>query len=140
MGNYVLLTNGRLTKNGTDVVKSSSDDKTVARFSVAIDRSYKKDGETPSDFISCVSFDNKRNAFIRDKVTTKMKVNIAGHLQTGSYMGKDGQKVYTTDVVVDQIEVADWGDAKTADAQGSAHAPQPQAVPQPQAPVYGQPM
>lgn len=146
--NQVMLIGCRATKNGSEGYKSTGEGKSVCRFTVAIDRGYKqKDGsEAPTDFISCVCFDDKKNTFIRDRVTTRMKLNIVGRLQSGSYE-KDGKKIYTTDVVVENLDVGDWGEmeakpkeqASVPVAKPRQAAPAP--VPQPsyqQPPVYAQ--
>lgn len=93
------LGTGRMTKDADIRVSEST---TVARFTIAIDRRFKK-GET--DFISCVAFG--KTAEWMEKYTHKgMKLEIEGHIQTGSYE-KDGKKVYTTDVICDSVEFAE---------------------------------
>lgn len=77
-----------------------ANDTTVARFTLAVDRKYKK-GE--ADFISCVAF-GKLAEVISKYCHKGMKVAVFGRIQTGSYTNKDGQKVYTTDVVVEEQE------------------------------------
>lgn len=77
-----------------------ANDTTVARFTLAVDRKYKK-GE--ADFISCVAF-GKLAEVISKYCHKGMKVAVIGRIQTGSYTNKDGQKVYTTDVVVEEQE------------------------------------
>jgi single-strand DNA-binding protein len=95
---------GRLTKDPT--VNDTATTK-VARFTLAVDRKGKDKG---ADFISCVAF-GKTAEFIEKYFTNGMKANICGHIQTGSYE-KDGKKVYTTDVVVEEIE---FGESKKQD-------------------------
>ena len=77
-----------------------ANDTTVARFTLAVDRKYKK-GE--ADFISCVAF-GKLAEVISKYCHKGIKVAVAGRIQTGSYTNKDGQKVYTTDIVVEEHE------------------------------------
>lgn len=92
---------GRLTK---DVELKQNGDSSVARFSIAVDRKFKNaEGRYDADFISCVSF-GKNAEFISKYFSKGMRIGITGHLQTGSYTNKDGQKVYTTDVIVDSSE------------------------------------
>lgn len=74
-----------------------------ARFTLAVDRRYKKDGDQSADFISCVAF-GKTAEFIGHYLIKGSKVGITGHIQTGSYTNKDGKMVYTTDVIVEEIE------------------------------------
>jgi single-strand DNA-binding protein len=100
--NKALLT-GRVTKDPMITDK-------VARFTLAVDRRYKKEGEPTADFISCVGFGKTRD-FIEKYVTKGTKYGIVGRIQTGSYE-KDGQKIYTTDVIIDEIE---FGESKKQD-------------------------
>lgn len=92
---------GRLTK---DAVIRAAQETTVARFTLAVNRKYKKDGEN-ADFISCVAF-GKTAEFIEKYTKKGMKVEIVGRIQTGSYE-KDGAKVYTTDIIVETIDFAE---------------------------------
>lgn len=75
----------------------------VARYTLAVERRIKKDGEQTADFISCVAF-GKLGEFAEKYLHRGVKIAITGHIQTGSYTNKDGQKVYTTDVVVEEQE------------------------------------
>lgn len=94
---------GRLTRDPE--VKYTSGDKqiAVARFTVACNRKYKKEGEQEADFISCVAF-GKVSEFIERYFQKGNAIGINGYIQTGSYTNKDGQKVYTTDVLVESVE------------------------------------
>lgn len=95
MNKVVLI--GRLTK---DAELRMSGETAVTRFTVAVDR---RGQDAGADFISCVAF--KRTAEFVEKYFSKgSKIVIAGHIQTGSYKNKDGQTVYTTDVVADEAE------------------------------------
>lgn len=81
-------------------VKYTNDGKTIAKFKVAIDRRFKKD---EADFIPCTAFG--KTAEIVEKYFRKgMKIGVNGSIQTGSYTNKDNQKVYTTEIAVDNIE------------------------------------
>lgn len=73
----------------------------VARYTLAVDRMYKKEGGDNTDFIRCVAF-GARAEFAQKYLRKGMKILIRGHLQTGSYKNRDGIRVYTTDVVVDE--------------------------------------
>lgn len=91
---------GRLTKDAD--VRYSSDGKAVARFTLAINRDYDRE---KTDFPSCVAFDKK--AELIEKYTRKgSRIRITGRIQTGSYE-KDGHKVFTTDIVVNELEFLD---------------------------------
>ena len=103
--NKVILM-GRLTRDA-EVRYSQGDASTaVARFSLAVDRRFKRDGDDQSaDFINCVAFGRTGEFFERfGRKGTKFLVE--GRIQTGSYTNRDGQKVYTTDVVVENVEFA----------------------------------
>lgn len=78
----------------------------VARFTLAVDRRFKQEGQPTADFIRCIAFGKTAEFFERfgHKGT---KFLIEGRIQTGSYTNKDGQKVYTTDVVIEECEFAE---------------------------------
>ena len=97
--NKVILI-GRLAK---DVDAIHTGEATVARYTLAVDRRYKRDNEQTADFINCVAF-NKSADFAEKYFRKGMKVAVEGRIQTGSYTNKDGQKVYTTDVIVESQE------------------------------------
>ena len=104
--NKVILM-GRLTRD-PDIRYSqgANGSMAVARFNLAVDRKFKNDGEQTADFISCVAF--KKTAEIIEKHCMQgTKIAIEGRIQTGSYTNKDGNKVYTTDVVVESLEFAE---------------------------------
>ena len=104
--NKVILM-GRLTRDA-EVRYSQGDASTaVARFSLAVDRRFKRDGDEQSaDFINCVAF-GRTGEFMERFGRKGTKFLVEGRIQTGSYTNKDGQKVYTTDVVVEQLEFAE---------------------------------
>ena len=96
---------GRTTKDPDIRYAQSEQPMTIARFNLAVDRRFKKDGEQSADFISCVAF-GKTAEFIEKYVFKGTKIAVEGRIQTGSYTNNDGNKVYTTDVVVEQVEFA----------------------------------
>lgn len=97
---------GRLTRDPDIRYTQSEQPMTIARFSLAVDRRFKRDGDNQStDFISCVAF-GKTAEFIEKYVFKGTKIAVEGRIQTGSYTNNDGNKVYTTDVVVEQVEFA----------------------------------
>lgn len=103
--NKVILM-GRLTKDVEVRVTQSAEPMTIARYTIAVDRKFKREGEATADFIPCIAFG--RAAEFAEKYFRKgTKVAISGRIQTGSYTNKDGQKVYTTDVVVEEQEFAE---------------------------------
>lgn len=96
--NKVILM-GRLTKEP----EYRQGDTTIARYTLAVDRR-KKDGG--ADFIQCVAF-GKAADFANTYLHKGTKIAVTGHIQTGSYMNKEGQKVYTTDVIIEEQEFAE---------------------------------
>lgn len=101
--NKVILI-GRLVRD-PEVRYSQGDNATaVARYSLAVDRKFKKSGdEQTADFINCIAF-GKSGEFVEKYLKKGTKIAVTGRIQTGSYTNKDGQKVYTTDVVVEEHE------------------------------------
>ncbi len=133
--NKVILM-GRLTRD-PEMRYSQGDNATViARFTLAVDRRIKKDNEASADYINCVSFG--RSAEFAEKYFHKgTKIVIVGRIQTGSYTNKDGQKVYTTDIVIEEQDFAESKAASqrndsenTQNASGrQAQQPKPQPSP-----------
>lgn len=115
---------GRLTAD-PDIRYSQNDNSiAVAQYTLAVDRKFKKEGEQSADFIKMTAFG--KNAEFAEKYLHKgTKIIIVGRIQTGSYTNKDGQKVYTTDVVVEEQEFAESKNA----SQQSNDAPPTQAPP-----------
>lgn len=97
--NLAVLT-GRLTK---DVDVRRNNDTCVARYTLAVDRKFKKEGMPDADFISCVAF-NKSGDFAEKYLKKGMKITVIGEIRTGKYTSKEGHTVYTTDVVVNEHE------------------------------------
>lgn len=94
---------GRLASD-PEVRYSQGDNATcIARYRLAIDRRYGRTEEQTADFISCVAF-GKQGEFAEKYLRRGMKIAVEGRIQTGSYTNKDGQKVYTTDIVVENHE------------------------------------
>lgn len=100
--NHVTLI-GRLTRNPDVRYTQSADGTCVARYTLAVDRRFKKDNGDNADFINCVAF-GKAGQFAEKYLTQGIKIAVVGRIQTGSYTNRDGNKVYTTDVVVEEQE------------------------------------
>ncbi len=98
---------GRLTKDPSITYTQGAEPTCIARYTLAVDRRGKKqEGQPDADFISCVAF--KNNAEFAEKYLKQgTKIAVEGRIQTGSYTNKDGQKVYTTDVIIDSQEFAE---------------------------------
>lgn len=78
----------------------------IARYTLAVDRRFKRDGDDSADFIPCVVF-GKGGEFAEKYLRKGTKIAVCGRIQTGSYTNKDGVKVYTTDVIVEEQEFAE---------------------------------
>ena len=101
--NKVILI-GRLTKDPDIRYSQGNSDMAVARYTLAVDRRFgKRDGDQTADFIPCVAF-GKSAAFAERYLHQGMKIAVNGRIQTGSYTNRDGVKVYTTDVIVEDQE------------------------------------
>lgn len=104
--NKVILM-GRLTRDPEVRYSQGDNSMAIARYSLAVDRRFKRDGdEQTADFINCVAF-GKSGEFAEKYLHKGTKIVVVGRLQTGSYTNKEGQKVYTTDVVVEEQEFAE---------------------------------
>ena len=103
--NKVILI-GRITKDTETRVSQGDNPTYITRYTLAVDRKFKRDGEQSADFINCVAF-GKSAEFAEKYFRQGMRVLVSGRIQTGSYVNKDGQKVYTTDVIVEDQEFAD---------------------------------
>lgn len=108
--NKVILT-GRLTRDPE--VRYSQNDTAVARYTLAVDRLYNRENEPSADFIRCVCF-NKTAEFAETYLRKGIKISVVGHIQTGSYTNRDGQTVYTTDIVVENQEFCESRSSSSA--------------------------
>lgn len=106
--NKVILI-GRLTK---EPEVRYAGETAVARYTLAVDRRFKKDGEQSADFIGCVAF-GKAAEFAEKYLQKGTKIAVTGRIQTGSYTNKDGQKVYTTDVIIEEQEFCESKSSNT---------------------------
>lgn len=100
--NKVILM-GRLTRDPEVRYSQGENSMAVARYSMAVDRPGAKEGQPSADFINCVAF-GKNGEFAEKFLHKGTKILVEGRIQTGSYTNKDGQKVYTTDIVVEHHE------------------------------------
>ena len=127
MNKVVLM--GRLTRDPDVRYSQGETPLAIARYTLAVDRRFKRNGEQDADFINCVAF-GRTAEFAEKYLKQGTKMVVSGRIQTGSYTNRDGVKVYTTEVV---IEEQDFAESKAAAAQNSSMgAPQPSA-PQPSA-------
>ena len=120
--NKVILM-GRLTRDPEVRYSAGESGTAIARYTLAVDRRFKRDGEATADFISCVSF-GRTAEFAEKYFRQGLKIIVSGRIQTGSYTNRDGQKVYTTEVVVEEQEFAE---SKEASDNYAASHPQTSA-------------
>lgn len=102
MNKVVLM--GRLTSDPE--VRFTQDNMCIARYTLAVDRKFSKNDDQKADFIPCVAF-GKSGEFAEKYFRKGTKIAVSGRIQTGSYTNKDGQKVYTTDVIIEEQEFAE---------------------------------
>lgn len=121
MNKVVLM--GRLTKDPDVRYTRDAQPICIARYTLAVDRRGKKDGQQTADFISCVAF-GKAGEFTEKYLHKGMKICVAGRIQTGSYTRQDGTKVYTTDVVVEGQEFCEGRSANDVAHNYSTPSPQ----------------
>ncbi len=123
--NKVILM-GRLTRDPEVRYSTSGDNQlAIARYTLAVDRRFKRDGDQSADFIRCVAF-GRSGEFAEKYFHQGTKIVVEGHIQTGSYQDKDGKTVYTTDIVVENQEFAESkaaSDDNSYQAQPAASAP-----------------
>ena len=96
---------GHLTRDPEVRYTQGENQMAIARYTLAVNRRYKRDGEQEADFISCVTF-GKSAEFAQKYLHKGMRIVIGGSISTGSYKDKDGKTIYTTDVVVEEHEFA----------------------------------
>lgn len=103
--NKVILS-GRITKDAEVKINQEEVSKTFTRFTLAVDRRFKNTNTQSADFINCVAF-GKTAEFLGKFGKKGTKFLLEGRIQTGSYTNKDGQKIFTTDILVENIEFAE---------------------------------
>ena len=117
---------GRLTRDPDVRYSQGEQAMAIARFTLAVDRRFKRDNEQQADFISCVAF-ARQGEFIEKYAHQGTKLVVEGRIQTGSYTNKDGVKVYTTDVVVENCEFAE-SKAAASQNEGAYQTSRPEPV------------
>lgn len=111
---------GRLTRDPDIRYSQSAQPVAIARYTLAVDRRQRKsEGGQSTDFISCIAF-GKNAEFANRYLRKGMKIAIVGRIQTGSYTDKDGRKVYTTDVLVEEHDFCESKGAAAGAARSSA--------------------
>ena len=126
MNKVVLM--GRLTRDPEVRYSQGENALAIARYTLAVDRRFKRDGEQTADFINCVAF-GRSAEFAEKYLHQGTKIVVTGRIQTGSYTNKDGQRVYTTDVVVEEQEFAESKSAASGEtAAYTPSRPEPSAA------------
>ncbi len=115
--NKVVLV-GRLTRNPETRYSQGDNPTAISRYTLAVDRRFRREGQPDADFIRCVAF-GRAGEFADRYFTQGMRVAVSGRIQTGSYTNKEGQKVYTTDVVVENHEFVE---SKNANGGGGSYS------------------
>lgn len=123
MNKVVLM--GRLTRDPDVRWTQGQDQKCIARFTLAVDRRVARtqEGQQTADFISCVAF-GRQAEFTEKYLRQGMRICCEGRIQTGSYTNRDGQKVYTTDVLIESLEFAESKGGSSAAGQTSSQGQQ----------------
>ena len=117
--NKVILM-GRLTRDPEVRYSQGENSVAIARYTIAVDRRVRRDGDQQTaDFINCVAF-GRSGEFAEKYFHKGIKIAVTGRIQTGSYTNKDGQKVYTTDVIVEEQEFAESKSASANNAGAAA--------------------
>ena len=127
--NKVILM-GRLTRDPEVRYSAGENALAIARNTLAADRRFRRDGEANADFINCVSF-GRTAEFAEKYFRQGLKIAVTGRIQTGSYTNREGQKVYTTEVVVEDQEFAE--SKASSDSYAASH-PRTEAAPAPSMP------
>ena len=114
--NKVILM-GRLTRDPEVRYSQGASQTAVARFSVAVDRRFKREGEPDADFFNCTAF-GKQAEFVERYLHKGIKILLSGRVQNDNYTNKDGQMVYSVRVIVEEIEFAESKNASGGNAGG----------------------
>ncbi len=109
-----LILMGRLTKDPEVRYSQGNNPMAVARYTLAVDRKFKRDVEPNADFINCIAF-GKNGEFAEKYLHKGIKILVEGRWQSGSYTNRDGQKVYTNDCVVESCEFAESKNASQSE-------------------------
>ena len=111
---------GWLTRDPEVRYSQGENSMAIARYTIAVDRRVRRDGDQQTaDFINCVAF-GRSGEFAEKYFHKGIKIAVTGRIQTGSYTNKDGQRVYTTDVIVEEQEFAESKSASASNAGAAA--------------------
>ena len=104
MNKIILM--GRLTRNPEVRYSQGNNSTAIARFSLAVDRRFKREGEPEADFFNCTAF-GKQGEFVEKWLQKGTKILLSGRVQNDNYTNKDGEKVYSVQIIVEEIEFAE---------------------------------
>lgn len=119
--NKVILM-GRLTRDPEVRYSAGENSIAIARYTLAVERRFKKEGEATADFISCVAF-AKQAEFAERYFRQGIRIIVSGRIQTGSYTNRDGIKIYTTDVVIEEQNFAESKPHTESGEKAQSNAP-----------------
>lgn len=125
--NKVILM-GRLTRDPEVRYSQNGNQMAIARFSIAVGRRFKREGEPDADFFDCTAF-GKQAEFIERYLHKGTKIVTTGHIQNDNYTNKDGQMVYSVRIMVEEIEFAESKGASEGNQQGGGFAPADRPAP-----------
>ena len=117
MNKIILM--GRLVRDPEVRYSQGNNTMEIARYTLAVDRKFKRDGEPNADFINCIAF-GKNGEFAEKYLHKGIKILVEGRWQSGSYTNKDGKKVYTNDCVVESCEFAESKNANQGERPQTA--------------------
>lgn len=121
--NKVILV-GRLTRDPEVRYSQGNNATAIAKFSLAVDRRYKREGEPDADFFNCTAF-GKQAEFVERYLKQGIKMVVVGRLQNDNYTNRDGQKVYSVQIMVDELEFAESKNAGSGSGNGGQGRPAP---------------
>ena len=125
--NKVILM-GRLTRDPEVRYSQGESATAVARYSLAVDRRFKRDGEPSADFFNCVAF-GRQAEFAERYLRQGTKMVVSGRLQTGSYTNRDGVKINTVDIVIEEQDFAESKAASSTSAPVNNYQASPAPAP-----------
>lgn len=115
MNKIILM--GRLTRPPEVRYSQGASPTAVAKFSLAVDRRWKREGEPDADFFNCTAF-GRLAEFVEKYLNQGIKVVVVGRIQNDNYTNKEGQKVYSVQVLLDEIEFAESKSASAGSVPG----------------------
>ena len=115
---------GRLTRDPEVRYSQGASQTAIARFSLAVDRKWKREGEPDADFFNCTVFGRQAD-FVEKYLRKGIKIIVAGRIQNDNYTNKKGQKVYAVQIIVDEIEFAESKNAAATNGAVMQNTPSP---------------